>query len=76
MSRKDRDRTDLIHIAAGLARGIYLPAIDPSPLTWYRTTPVAERARIMKAMEEAHEFHKELATILKRIADSRSEGQS
>jgi len=61
-------RSQLTTIAAGLARGTYLPGIDTD--TWYSTTPIAERRRIVKAMEEAEEAHKLLAILLKRLADN------
>ncbi len=60
-------KSQLTTIAAGLVRGSYLPGIDTD--TWYSTTPVAERRRIVKAMEEAHESHKLLGILLKRLAD-------
>lgn len=63
-------RSQLITVAAGLARGTYLPGIDTE--TWYATTPIAERRRIIKAMEDAEESHKLLAILLKRLADSAS----
>jgi hypothetical protein len=61
-------RSQLITIAAGLARGTYLPGINTED--WYASTPVAERRRIIKALEEAEESHKLLAILLRRLADS------
>ena len=60
-------RTELIRLAAKLARGELLPSIDVEH--WYRSTPIAERRSIIKAMDDAHEAHKELAMQVKKLAD-------
>lgn len=61
-------RRELIKLASDLACGRLLPEIDTD--RWYVSTPLAERRQIRKAMDNAHERHKELAMRLKRLTES------
>lgn len=64
-------RRELIRLASNLVCGKLLPEIDTEH--WYVSTPMSERRRIVKAMEDAHEQHKILALALKNIAEGKSE---
>lgn len=66
-------RSEILKLAADLVRGNLLPAIETD--TWCKTTPLAERSRIARAMDDAHERHKELAMRLKRLTESENERQ-
>ncbi|HEX5461863.1 MAG TPA: hypothetical protein VFX20_18005 [Steroidobacteraceae bacterium] len=59
---------ELIKLAAELVRGNLLPAIDTD--SWLKTTPLAERRRITRAIDDAHERHKVLAMAIKRLTES------
>lgn len=51
-------QTALMRLASDLVCGKLLPEIDTE--RWYVSTPLAERRKICKALEDAHERHKVL----------------
>jgi hypothetical protein len=59
----------IITIAAELARCSHMPSEHDDDQNWYRSTPIAERRRILEENEKACNYSRELAQRLRRAAD-------
>lgn len=67
---------ELLKIAAELARCSYMPSEYDDDHSWYRSTPIAERRRILEENEKACNHSRELAMRLRRAADKLLKGVS
>lgn len=60
---------EVLKIAAELARCSYMPSEHDDDHNWYRSTPIAERRRVLEENEKACNYSRELAMRLRRAAD-------